>query len=475
MNNTAKYILTIFCLVLWQWCPAQTPQKAGRIQNGRFEITINPQWDTTHFEQLAGIFELDSLLTQALIRKDISFINDSTQWNATFHAGIITLSKEIAGPSGNQEDRILLSAHYDQPPGIIAVAANYGVNNFISPSSFSYADGIACFVLKGQERARSVIISGSFNQWSTMQMPMHQTDSGWVACIALPPGKHLYKYIIDGRWTHDTSNRLRERDGQRGHNSVVFCYNHTFHLQGYPNARRVVLAGSFNNFSPNELQMNKTTGGWSLTMFLREGTHAYKFIVDGNWITDPANPVTRPDGRGNINSFMNLGDPFLFTTNHFPTAGKVFLAGNFNVWNPAELAMEKVGDTWQLPYVLPPGNYEYKFIADDRWAVDSSNPFTTGSGNFTNSFIAIKPTHVFTLQGYENAREVIVTGSFNRWSHNDYRMARVNGVWQFPIHLQPGRYSYRFIVDGKWMPDPANELWERNEFGEPNSVIWVDF
>jgi hypothetical protein len=29
-------------------------------------------------------------------------------------------------------------------------------------------------------------------------------------------------------------------------------------------------------------------------------------------------------------------------------------------------------------------------------------------------------------------------------------------------------------VDGKWMIDPANDLWEDNEFGTGNSVLWIE-
>jgi hypothetical protein len=37
---------------------------------------------------------------------------------------------------------------------------------------------------------------------------------------------------------------------------------------------------------------------------LPAGRHTYKFIIDGDWITDPANPATEEDGRGSINSVI---------------------------------------------------------------------------------------------------------------------------------------------------------------------------
>jgi chromosome partitioning protein len=48
------------------------------------------------------------------------------------------------------------------------------------------------------------------------------------------------------------------------------------------------------------------------------------------------------------------------------------------------------------------------------------------------------------------------------------------GVWVTKLPLFPGRYRYRFVVDGKWMTDPNNTYVETNQFGELNNVIEVD-
>ena len=134
--------------------------------------------------------------------------------------------------------------------------------------------------------------------------------------------------------------------------------------------------------------------------------------------------------------------------------------------------MERSADGWQLPYFLAPGNYEYKFIADGQWLIDPANPYTLGEGRHTNSFLAVAPNHIFVLDAHPDARQVIVTGSFNNWSQTGYRMARIDGRWTLPIHLAPGKHTYKFIVDGRWITDPSNEQWEENEQGTGNSVLW---
>lgn len=452
------------------------PEKAGSIEDGQLVLKINLQWSQEQKARLAEQYDLDSLLVNAINSKNFAFINDSTEWTATLsRQGMLILSKSIGMQTGVQLGHIILSEFPPKTPAPPPVSqATYGVNSFSKKNVFSYQEDLACFVLPAYGSAKSVFLSGSFNQWSTMQLPMLKTDTGWTACIVLPPGKHLYKYIVDGRWMSDPSNKLKENDGHRGHNSVVFCYNHIFNLQAYTNARRVIVAGSFNGWNRRELQMKKTAEGWTLPIYLREGTHTYKYIVDGNWITDPANPLKRDDGAGNINSVVEIGDPHIFRLWQFSDAERVVLSGSFNAWNTGELVMERYDDGWRLPYVLAAGNYEYKFIVDGRWITDPKNPFTTGQEDFKNSFLAYKPNHIFVLKGYSDAETVIVTGSFNGWSHNDYRMVYRDGEWVFPIHLHPGRYSYKYIVDGAWILDPANSLWEENEFGGGNSVLWVE-
>lgn len=479
MKSVCKIFLVV--ALLMQPCMAfgqDGPEKAGSIQDGRFILKINDKWTDQQKSSLAELYELDSLLMTAIYDRDLAYINDSTEWAATINAGgMLEISKTIGGPSVTWLDNIILSGFPEQrgsppPPGL---PATYGVNNFSLPGVFSYDQGIACFFLPANHDANRVSLSGSFNQWSTMQLPMQQTDSGWVSCLQLPPGKHLYKYIVDGRWITDPNNRQRERESRRNNNSVVFCPNYTFTLDGHTAAGRVMVAGSFNGWNQRELQMQRTASGWQLALYLREGTHTYKFIVDGQWITDPANPHTRDDGRGNINSLIGLGDSIIFRLQGFDEARRVVLAGSFNDWNTAELLMERQGYEWLLPYVLAADNYEYKFIADGQWMTDPDNPFTTGSGAFTNSFIVFQPNYLFTLKAFHQASQVIVTGSFNGWNTSDYRMVYRGGEWVFPIFLQPERHRYKFIVDGQWMLDPANPLWEDNEFGTGNSVLWIDF
>jgi 1,4-alpha-glucan branching enzyme len=80
--------------------------------------------------------------------------------------------------------------------------------------------------------------------------------------------------------------------------------NTTFRLQGYADAKFVNLAGTFNDWKPSTIACGKEAAQWICRIDLKPGKYLYKFIVDGTWITDPANQATEADGNGNINSVM---------------------------------------------------------------------------------------------------------------------------------------------------------------------------
>jgi 1,4-alpha-glucan branching enzyme len=51
---------------------------------------------------------------------------------------------------------------------------------------------------------------------------------------------------------------------------------------------------------------------------------------------------------------------------------KVELAGSFNDWHPSALKKQKDG-SFAATVAIPAGRYEYKFVVDGQWIVDSDN------------------------------------------------------------------------------------------------------
>ena len=85
--------------------------------------------------------------------------------------------------------------------------------------------------------------------------------------------------------------------------------NTTFKLKGYADARIVVLTGSFNDWNQSQFVFGREGDEWVCRIDLEPGKHAYKFIVDGNWLLDPSNPESEDDDYGVKNSVIIVKKP----------------------------------------------------------------------------------------------------------------------------------------------------------------------
>ncbi|MEW6088118.1 MAG: glycogen-binding domain-containing protein [bacterium] len=75
-----------------------------------------------------------------------------------------------------------------------------------------------------------------------------------------------------------------------------------------------------------------------------------------------------------------------------------------------------------------------------------------------------------------DANDVLLTGDFNSWNEAGLKMKKnQNGKWSVEVNLEPGKYEYKFIVDGRWWTDPLNTETVTNSFGSLNSVKEVEF
>src|SRR4051812_14465039 len=73
------------------------------------------------------------------------------------------------------------------------------------------------------------------------------------------------------------------------------------------------------------------------------------------------------------------------------------------------------------------------------------------------------------------ADSVAVTGDFNAWDLEGRPLKRgADGIWEVTLLLAPGRYEYRFLVDGRWADDPACTERVPNGFGSDNCVLRVE-
>lgn len=75
----------------------------------------------------------------------------------------------------------------------------------------------------GSGGASNVSVAGSFNGWNAGASPLDgpAADGSFSGSVAVTPGRHTYKFVVDGAWISDPGNPDSEPDGFGGRNSVL--------------------------------------------------------------------------------------------------------------------------------------------------------------------------------------------------------------------------------------------------------------
>ena len=75
-----------------------------------------------------------------------------------------------------------------------------------------------------QPHARNVAVAGSFNAWSMASHPLERKSASgvWTARVLLPPGEHLFMYVVDGaQWISPAAADDYADDGFGARNGIV--------------------------------------------------------------------------------------------------------------------------------------------------------------------------------------------------------------------------------------------------------------
>jgi hypothetical protein len=256
---------------------------------------------------------------------------------------------------------------------------------------------------------QNVVVAGNFNSWSRDSWKMTRVNENiFELRKKLDDFKDNFnwefKFVINNRiWAEPDKNVSNITYAKEG-NKNYYTYNlkmytgypskdgnARFFLKGYRNAKKVILAGSFNKWNEEVFSMKKTDEGWELTLQLKPDRYEYRFIIDGYWIEDPDNSNKTPNEYGEYNSVIDINQKVQFYLEGNIKAKKVILAGSFNDWSESAYKMKKVENGWTFTTRLPYGKHHYKYIVDGEWITDPSNPIKEfdGHGNI-NSVKMIK-------------------------------------------------------------------------------------
>ena len=84
--------------------------------------------------------------------------------------------------------------------------------------------------------------------------------------------------------------------------------------------------------------------------------------------------------------------------------------------------------------------------------------------------------YLFTYKPQAGEKQVNLFGQFNSWDRQNLPMKDSNGdgILEVEIPLDPGRYEYKFFVDGREVVDPANPDKVPNGMGDFNSLRIIE-
>jgi len=87
--------------------------------------------------------------------------------------------------------------------------------------------------------------------------------------------------------------------------------------------------------------------------------------------------------------------------------------------------------------------------------------------------IARAEPHTFELNA-PDAHDVYLAGEMTQWGKGKLAMRREgDGMWRVTVDLGKGQWLYKYIVDGKWIADPASPDHDADGQGGQHSFVFV--
>ena len=75
----------------------------------------------------------------------------------------------------------------------------------------------------------------------------------------------------------------------------------------FPEAKEVRVVGDFNGWRADETTlMSRKDGSWLKQLNLEPGQYHYRFVVDGQWLADPENPLRERNPYGEFDSLLKI-------------------------------------------------------------------------------------------------------------------------------------------------------------------------
>lgn len=182
------------------------------------------------------------------------------------------------------------------------------------------ADPFTLYYPDPEKKLTGLYLVGDFNNWRPREIPLAYNDGNWFVNIFLETNRvYEYKFITDAdEYLEDPYNPFKTISGIGTLNNVmvsgnartnpVIEQNKVLFLYYNPVAKKVEVAGDFNNWQPMPLYQNPNDKNfWGGKFQFTRGYYSYKLLVDGEWMNDPENyNITQSEETGYANNAFSV-------------------------------------------------------------------------------------------------------------------------------------------------------------------------
>ncbi len=242
-----------------------------------------------------------------------------------------------------------------------------------------------------------------------------------------------------------------------------------------PAAKQVFLAGEMTDWDAGKRAMQRDASGtWRATLDLEPGQWIYKFVVDGQWVQDPATPDHDADGQGGQHSFVFVGDGPWDVAPGTPR-------GDVQVRHVPSRAL---GRTMTVNVYLPPGFRRGQELPV-LWllhgsGMDADQWFRTGhverymdhllAANAIHPFVVVMPSGARGEKSYDGASERFIADELPQWLATAYGLhpgratsalagMSLGGYGTVALAVRhPRQYGFGVALSGWYPPELLKEV-----------------
>lgn len=244
------------------------------------------------------------------------------------------------------------------------------------------------------ETVESVYVKGSWkSDWSEYFNMTENSDGVWSVTANLSlDNSYEYGIMVNENWVGDPTNPRNGGNSEILRNPV---YNNDgsvtifYYPEGNENDVNLLYkTDEASEYTCIDMNYDEYHSALLSATVTADGNYTYLFEIDDKEVNDKnckesAFSITSvPKDDSSVKSPVVDGKDVTFNY-YAPMAKKVVLAGEMNSWSSETdvMTLNETTGFWSITKPLSAGKYEYKFVVDGNWVMDSRNESTSGGNS----------------------------------------------------------------------------------------------